>query len=106
FFSEYGISTSINHLLNRKKEINYPKEKIEKALRRVEKRNGITYGASQVEAIHAAITSPLFILTGGPGTGKTTVVNGIVQLFAELNEIDLATHKYTETTFPILLAAP
>ena len=105
FFSEYGISTSINHLLNRKKEINYPKEKIEKALRRVEKRNGITYGASQVEAIHAAITSPLFILTG-PGTGKTTVVNGIVQLFAELNEIDLATHKYTETTFPILLAAP
>lgn len=106
FFAEYGIANSIDRLLSRKKEIQYPIEKIEKAIRKVEKRLGIQYGASQISAIKAAIQSPLFILTGGPGTGKTTVVNGIVQVFAELNDLDLQVHKYTETTFPILLAAP
>ncbi|HJF19813.1 MAG TPA: ATP-dependent RecD-like DNA helicase [Enterococcus columbae] len=106
FFAEYGIANSITRLLSRKKEIQYPIEKIEKAIRKVEKRLGIQYGASQISAIKAAIQSPLFILTGGPGTGKTTVVNGIVQVFAELNDLDLQVHKYTETTFPILLAAP
>ena len=45
-------------------------------------------------------------MTGGPGTGKTTVINGIVQLFAELNDLDLDPAKYTEEMFPILLAAP
>lgn len=106
FFAEYGIANSIDRLLSRKKEIQYPIEKIEKAIRKVEKRLGIQYGASQISAIKAAIQSPLFILTGGPGTGKTTVVNGIVQVFAKLNDLDLQVHKYTETTFPILLAAP
>ena len=37
---------------------------------------------------------------------KTTVINGIVQLFAELNDLDLDPAKYTEEMFPILLAAP
>lgn len=106
FFAEYGIANSIARLLSRKKEIHYPKEKLERTIRKVEKRLGIQYGASQIAAIKEAIQSPLFILTGGPGTGKTTVVNGIVQVFAELNDLDLQVHKYTETTFPILLAAP
>lgn len=106
FFSEWGIATSIQRLLQQKKEINYPEKTVEKCLRKIEKRLGIVYGSSQEEAIKQAIRSPLFILTGGPGTGKTTVINGIVQLFAELNEVDLEPSKYTEETFPILLAAP
>lgn len=106
FFSEWGIATSIQRLLQRKKEINYPEKTVEKCLRKIEKRLDIVYGSSQEEAIKQAIRSPLFILTGGPGTGKTTVINGIVQLFAELNEVDLEPSKYTEETFPILLAAP
>lgn len=106
FFSEWGIATSIQRLLQRKKEIYYPEKIVEKALHKLEKRLGIVYGSSQEEAIKQAIRSPLFILTGGPGTGKTTVINGIVQLFAELNEVDLEPSKYTEETFPILLAAP
>lgn len=106
FYSEWGIGTSIARLLERKKEINYPAEKVEKKLRVIEKRLGITYGDSQDQAIKDAITSPLFILTGGPGTGKTTVVNGIVQLFAELNDLSLDPSDYTQKIFPILLAAP
>ena len=72
----------------------------------IEKRLNIQYGDSQQAAIEEAIKSPLFILTGGPGTGKTTVINGIVSLFAELNGLSLDLKDYTQEMFPILLAAP
>ncbi len=106
YFAEWGIASSIDRLLARKKEIKYPEKTISKTIRKIEKQLGITYGASQEAAIKEAIRSPLFILTGGPGTGKTTVINGIVQLFAALNDLDLTPSKYSEDTFPILLAAP
>ncbi|MGX7243523.1 SF1B family DNA helicase RecD2 [Enterococcus quebecensis] len=106
YFSEWGIGTSIQRLLSRKKEIKYDKKDIEKNIRGIEKRLGILYGDSQQTAIEEAIKSPLFILTGGPGTGKTTVINGIVSLFAELNGLSLDVKDYTQEMFPILLAAP
>ncbi|WP_122645606.1 ATP-dependent RecD-like DNA helicase [Enterococcus mediterraneensis] len=105
YFAEWGIASSIQRLLKRKK-IPYSEKAIEKNLRKIEKRLQISYGSSQEKAIKEAIRSPLFILTGGPGTGKTTVINGIVQLFAELNDLDLDPSSYTQEMFPILLAAP
>lgn len=106
YFSEWGIGTSIQRFLSRKKEIKYDKKDIEKNIRGIEKRLGILYGDSQQAAIEEAIKAPLFILTGGPGTGKTTVINGIVSLFAELNGLSLDIKDYTQEMFPILLAAP
>ena len=106
YFSEWGIGNSIQRLLSRKKEIKYEEKAIQKNIRRIEKLFGIQYGQSQEKAIAEAIRSPLFILTGGPGTGKTTVINGIVHLFAELNGLELDPNKYTQEIFPILLAAP
>lgn len=106
FFSEWGIGNSIQRLLSRKKEIKYPEKEVKKNIRRIEKVFGIQYGESQEKAISEAVHSPLFILTGGPGTGKTTVINGIVNLFAELNGLELDPKKYTQEIFPILLAAP
>lgn len=106
YFAEIGIAGSIQRMLQRKKEIKYPEKTIEKKLASLEKRLKIKYGTSQAEAIKAALASPLFILTGGPGTGKTTVINGIVQLFAELNDLSLEPLDYTQEVFPILLAAP
>lgn len=67
----------------------------------------IRYGASQIEAIKAALLSPpFFILTGGPGTGKTTVLKGIVRMFSELNDLPEDPKDYKDGLFPILLAAP
>lgn len=43
----------------------------------------------QQEAIAKALTSKVFLLTGGPGTGKTTVIRGILQAYANLHQIDL-----------------
>ncbi|MGO2629934.1 MAG: SF1B family DNA helicase RecD2, partial [Enterococcus italicus] len=103
---EWGIATSLHRLMNRKKTIQYDDKKVIKTLKKIEKNLGISYGPSQKEAIIEAIHSPFFILTGGPGTGKTTVINGIVQLFAELNDLDLDPASYTDETFPVLLAAP
>ena len=47
----------------------------------LEKENGISYEALQREAIVTAVERGVLILTGGPGTGKTTTVNGILSLF-------------------------
>ena len=50
--------------------------------------------------------SPLFILTGGPGTGKTTVLKGLIQLFAQVHDLSLDPADYPNQAFPILMAAP
>src|SRR5699024_570217 len=79
---------------------------IEKKIKAFEKRSGLTFGVSQKEAIVDALLSPFFILTGGPGTGKTTVLDVIVTIFAELQDIELDPAEYTNEPFPVLLAAP
>lgn len=105
YASEWGIASSIKRLMDRKK-ISYNGHDILKEIRKLEKRLAISYGKSQLKAIEEAMLSPMFILTGGPGTGKTTVLNGIVSLFAELNGLSLDLNDYTDKAFPILLAAP
>ena len=47
----------------------------------LEKELGICYAEQQRRAIFAAAEHPIMILTGGPGTGKTTTLNGIITLF-------------------------
>lgn len=106
YFSEVGIATSIQRLMENKKKIKYPQKEIDDTITLIEKNFDIEYGDSQIQAIKEAIQSPFFILTGGPGTGKTTVINGIVNLFAELNGLSLDPADYTQAVFPILLAAP
>ena len=54
---------------------------LEALLRQVEAQNGITYADLQWEAIRTAASRQLLIVTGGPGTGKTTVMSGILDLF-------------------------
>ncbi|MDR3156420.1 MAG: ATP-dependent RecD-like DNA helicase [Lactobacillales bacterium] len=105
FYAEHGIAKSIASLLADNKKIQHSQKKIKKGISNIEKKFHISYGDSQREAIEKAINSPFFILTGGPGTGKTTVINGIVHLFSKLNDCSLDIHDYNGD-FPILLAAP
>lgn len=65
----------------------------EKELAKIEKENGIAYAPEQREAILTACEKGMLILTGGPGTGKTTTVKGIIDVFE---------HKGLE----VLLCAP
>lgn len=53
-------------------------------LRHAEAEGGLTYSSQQLQALTDAATSGLLIITGGPGTGKTTVVNGILSLYQQM----------------------
>ncbi|SJZ79371.1 exodeoxyribonuclease V alpha subunit [Pilibacter termitis] len=106
YFAECGVASKISRMIKSESELSYQKKEIEKCISEIEKNNKITYAESQKEAMIEAIQSPFFILTGGPGTGKTTVIRGIVELYAKLNGISLELDDYTHKTFPILLAAP
>ncbi|MGN0562603.1 MAG: ATP-dependent RecD-like DNA helicase [Candidatus Fimenecus sp.] len=64
-------------------------ETLDKDIEKQEKADGITYAETQREAIKTAVSRGVLILTGGPGTGKTTTLNGILKLF-EQQELDIA----------------
>ena len=53
-------------------------------LHRAEKESGITYSPQQKQAIEAAATTGLLLITGGPGTGKTTILKGILSLLSQM----------------------
>lgn len=55
-------------------------------INKLEEENGLEYASLQREAIGQALNSNIFILTGGPGTGKTTTINAILELFAQMEK--------------------
>ena len=57
---------------------------LEKRIRAVAKESGISYSEEQTSAIREAATSGLLLVTGGPGTGKTTILNGILSLLGQM----------------------
>ena len=57
---------------------------LERMLRIAEKESGIEYSVQQRQAIRAAATSGVLLITGGPGTGKTTILNGILSLYGQM----------------------
>ena len=61
-----------------------PPAKLPRLLQKAAKDGGIEYSAQQLEAIKTAATNHLLLITGGPGTGKTTIVNGILSLFDQM----------------------
>ena len=58
-------------------------EMMEKRINRIEKETGTRLDEMQKQAVAAAASHGLFILTGGPGTGKTTTINTIIRYFEE-----------------------
>ncbi|PTE71700.1 ATP-dependent RecD-like DNA helicase [Staphylococcus devriesei] len=72
----------------------------------IEETNGVSYAPSQKEALQTAINSKIMLLTGGPGTGKTTVIKGIVELYAEIHGLSLDYSDYQDDEYPVVLAAP
>ena len=57
---------------------------LDRMIRSLAKETGIAYSGQQEEAIRAAATSGLLLITGGPGTGKTTILNGILELLGQM----------------------
>lgn len=103
YFAEEGIHKNLSRLMGKNGFKPFPREDVETAIAELENMSSLTYDDIQKEAIVQAITNPLFILTGGPGTGKTTVINGIIAVYAILHKIDLTKSR---DECPVLLAAP
>ncbi len=57
---------------------------LEKKLRQAAAGSGLTYSPQQEEALREAAQTGLLLITGGPGTGKTTILNGILSLYDQM----------------------
>ncbi|MBB1109194.1 ATP-dependent RecD-like DNA helicase [Limosilactobacillus sp. pH52_RY] len=103
--AEWQIADHLHRLLTVDPE-KLPATTIEKTVTKVAKQSGLTYDQVQKEAIKTALNSKVMLLTGGPGTGKTTIIKGIVASYAKIHDLSLDVSEYKEKSFPVLLAAP
>jgi exodeoxyribonuclease V alpha subunit len=86
--SIYMAENSIAHkLMAIKNHISNMRHNTQKTIEDVEIENGFKYNDLQKDAIRMALTSNIMILTGGPGTGKTTALKGIIEM---LNSMELS----------------
>lgn len=91
YYEEMGIARMLTDLTDYKEKVS--EEKFESKLVEIEKELDIELDDLQRLAVKEAAVNGLFILTGGPGTGKTTAINSII-------------HYYVSEGMEIMLAAP
>ena len=80
YYTELTVAKSLADL-NQKNKIN--EEKILARLKKIEKKENIVLDEIQELAVVESVRSGLLIITGGPGTGKTTTINMIIKYFEE-----------------------
>ncbi|MGN1271541.1 MAG: ATP-dependent RecD-like DNA helicase [Lactobacillus sp.] len=105
--TEADIAHSMKYLVQSRldqEDDQYSESEMDAAIKSAEKELKIKYDETQKLAIKNALNHPISILTGGPGTGKTTIINGILLALRKLAEIP-ASALYSEDP-PFLLAAP
>ncbi len=95
--SEINITNTIKYLANKKIDKLFLDNRIEE----LEKINNIKYNDKQKEAIKKSLENNITIITGGPGTGKTTIIKAICELYQNIFKL-----SYEELTNRIALLAP
>ncbi len=92
-----NIVNKFRILLHNKKN-NY--KNLHNLIEDLEKHTDIKYNDKQLEAIISALTENVLVITGGPGTGKTTIIKAIVELYSQLCKLNYA--KLTEDNLALL----
>ena len=82
--SETNIVKEISYLINNK----ISKKDLDTRIEELESVNNIKYNDKQKEAIKKSLENNITIITGGPGTGKTTIIKAICELYMEINKLD------------------
>lgn len=83
FQDEEDISILLKAISQKEVKVYNYEEKIQK----LEEKLKITYNDAQKKAISSALNNNITIISGGPGTGKTTIINAIVKLYIEHNKL-------------------
>lgn len=78
YFAETGCAKKLRHLLSAQRKVKVDSQSL---IKKVTADSAITYDEIQIEAIRTAVSSKVMILTGGPGTGKTTTTMGIISAY-------------------------
>ncbi len=97
WLSEDFIVNCVYNMVNKEKKVN----NIDELLNELEDIHNIKYNDKQREAVRKALNNNFLIITGGPGTGKTTIINAITTLYGRINKLD-----YDELTSDLVLLAP
>ena len=84
----------LSHTTNKRKNIDTIIETVESNL-------NIKYNTEQINAIKKSINNSVLIITGGPGSGKTTIIKGIIETYKEINKL-----SYTNLLDEVALLAP
>ena len=90
----------VNSLYNMVNKEHYNND-IDSYLNELEDIQNIKYNDQQRDAVRKALSNNFLIITGGPGTGKTTIINAISNIYARVNKLD-----YDELTSELFLLAP
>lgn len=90
FASSYYLMEANTAAMLAELDIRYdvPVREMEDRIRRIEDSSGMELDELQKQAVQEAVQNGLFVLTGGPGTGKTTTINTIIRYF-ELEGMDI-----------------
>ena len=78
--AEHGIASRLRRIAAG--PLPWPRIDADKALPWIERRTGLLLAPSQIAAIRLALASKVLVVTGGPGVGKTTIVNAILRILA------------------------
>ncbi|MBM7554665.1 ATP-dependent RecD-like DNA helicase [Thalassobacillus pellis] len=107
YFAENGFCYQLERIMREPIEKEYTQAELLKIIGTIEEEESLSYGEDQFRSIEKALHSKVMILTGGPGTGKTTVIKGILRAYAELNDLSLKNEDYDQDEpFPFILTAP
>ena len=85
YYAEVGVTKALSRLMKIETEAAQT-QSVDRSIDLLEKQMGIHFAANQRAAVKTALVSRVMILTGGPGTGKTTTTIGMIRLFEELEK--------------------
>jgi len=92
YMSEVYNATFINNLINID-DHNY--NNLDKHIKKLEKEYKLTYNEEQLSAIKSSFLKNFLVVTGGPGTGKTTIIKAMAELYLNLNNLTATTDQMT-----------
>ncbi len=88
---ETGVAENLSHILSARKNIR--PVQVDNVIQWVQKEIKLSLAHKQIEAIKMAISDKVMVITGGPGTGKTTIIKAVIKI-------------YEKSGVRIMLAAP